>query len=390
MAKERSISLFLRMYEQELLPNEEVFHVAQNSIKPVKGSFVYFVIWLICAFILPGNILVISAIFLSLLYLFLEYLINASRKKEQTICLITSEGIRMDEGLIEWKAVYDIETFYNLQTQYLVFHFYPDNEAIDRHDLNYEMTYFDQGYMFLGSNYNAFKLKEQILPYWEPVAPSYMINRVNQYFAQQYNFEIDESSPTEISYNGTINNIKLACSFDKLYPHEKVRVSTKLPRQITNFLSIVAFPGSRSAGKNNIKIGDEEIDNKYQFLSSNPEQIEQLFTDDVINQFKELTMLGQVDWSFGQPLKKEKLRSNISSMKDSEDVLDTGLLKLKSEQAQEYKITDNASYDTLELNGTLDLNSEGDLEKVQEFMVLATDLSVLLSKQLMAYDNNPD
>lgn len=404
--KKRAVKAFLTANRQKLDKDEVVFYFMYNrhdihepkaDIDKYKhGSCLAVILISFSSFlILPEQ----YSFLVILLSISLHSSIFKSEEEEPIIyksieikpfCLITSRGIRLEKEIVPWDAVYSIrKQNFTPSKQTLVFQLSPLHKEPIVEDLNVRSTQSDQNHIILGGKYNAAELYNLIFPHWDKCSPNSKLKSFHSKLKETYQLTDTKTAENEPYLTGKYKTLKLSTDFGNSFPFKPFNLTVQLPKSITTYLNIthetITTKLKEKVGVKDLKIGHSKMDDSYRFLSSHPTQFQQLFTEDVINRFVQLTKLGSINCSFGKQLKRTRLSPLKSNMQETEDVLDTGLLNIENQQTGQSQLEGEAA-DTLEFNGILNPNFEDDVNKVTEFMTLSLELSLILAEGLKEID----
>lgn len=390
----KKVQDYLSATGHKLEPGEKIIHLMINHNKFSKLWRSVFPVFMILLFIFL-NLIGHSGLFIGLVCICVFTMVllvstvtmaikdkSLGSNKTPTFGLITSKGIRAGQQFIPWKQIYDIKVRYINGLRYLVFDLNPNHKDYQLYNRPVNNSYTTPSFIFLGNQYDADHLLSEITPFWEPVSPNHQLKVLSEKLKDTYQLGLNSSG----SLNGSYKSFKLQhCKYDSSFPIKEISTSLNLPNPITAFLKIGMESGTSAikqavVGKD-IQIGHPSIDNLCLFESNNPQELQQLFTAEVIAKFQELIQLGTVNWSFGTPIKKKQLKNKQSSIEDDEAILDVGMLKPN----QQTSVTPQSNLPTsnrLDFSGILDDRFKNNPEKAKVFFELSMQMTVLLGEHL--------
>jgi len=388
------VQAFLTDNQQMLEEKEEVLYIATN-----KGSdfehfsniflvlFLFFMFLVLFAFDLGISIIsgVVVVCLLFITYFFYE---NKEPNSSKPYGLISTMGIRTGREVIPWQSVFDIKIKPLNDKLFLLFDLIPNQNQYELQNVNTSNSFQSTGFIFLGGDYNAEELQQRVLAYWEPVSPESQLQQLSNELLINYKLT-EKRENTYYLLEGSTKNLGVSFSFDSSFPFEKVKTTIKLPKPIPAFLNIRPETTStkfkqRISGKD-IQTGNPNIDDWYLFESSQPAQLQELLSGDLLLRFERLLSLGTVDWSFGKSIKQKRIKTKASAQ-DSEDVLDTQFLQTSTQETSQS--TDFPLLDTLEFKGKLHTQFMDNPLNAVEYTELCLEFSVLFGESLLQLKMN--
>lgn len=297
--------------------------------------------------------------------------------------IITSNGIRPNQtSLIPWESIYDIKHELQGTKNRMVFKLSPDAEENLIKNFNYNVAHqFPEIIVIPGIRFDSSEYRA-IMHAWKKNAQPYVtLKEKIEQLAKQYNLEM-QGSVMNCSLTGKIDGYKIfsLCNLEQQTP--VFSTSVFIPAKKLAYLNI-GLETSVSKLKQSIGISDIEldltdIDDRYQFQSSHPAQLKQLLTDgSFFLPFSQLERLATLSFTFGKPIKKNLLSLPLSKPVDSEDVLDTSMLKTKN---TEQETPSDAMYNTLEFKGEFQSEITKNSTMAFEVIKLSLELSLILAK----------
>jgi len=304
---------------------------------------------------------------------------NFLLREYQPFGILTSTGIRTTKTRkIEWRKVVNVERREYGSFEYIVFHLIADEDVISFRGLGLGHAQQTTDLVYWGKNKKADQLYETILEYWEPNDPlQAILKRIAENLNEKYNLEVSNYTPITVELQGQFQDLDLFCSYSKRLPFKDVKSTITTTRKIGFYLRIRPRE-IRQFLDDDIELiltGDRKIDHDYLIYGSHPEFIKTLFTEKVINRFKHISQWGMLSWSFGEPLKKKRLRKIVSSIRDEEQVLDSQLLK-SEEPTEEFEYVTSESYSTLKFKGKPDYDFTSNTKVAYDFVNLGMILSM--------------
>lgn len=376
--------------QRNLNSGEEVLHY-DNNISRINWFDKFALVFTFAiTLILLGGVFN-SYILLLLIPLFLVSnvtvpIVNIIMRRPKPYILISSEGIRTNKEFTPWESVHEIGYRLRSNKQILAFYLTYDHDDYAIQKLNLGKSYSLPNTIFLGGSYNTDMLLSKITPYWKPMAPKSKLKEIGVQLSKKYTLTEITTKEDRIKFYGDYKNLKISFDYKDSLPFETIKLSIQLPNPIPFYMEIneetTLSTIKRKLGQLDIQVGWMKVDQDYQFKCSHPEILEQLFTPELARLLERLKPLGIVVWNFGRPSKQEKLKTLSSSIHDTEDVLDVGLINTEKENLPKYKLEDH-THDNLEFIGLLHPNDKDNLVKTKEFVELGVDLSILMSEQLM-------
>jgi len=386
-----STNVFLAEQNIVLLKDEKILNVLRIKDSYLPGQdqsaiiiAISFTIGALTGFMISITIGIIMGLIALLIGFFIDNL-SYQKVEPHIFGLITTKGIRTKlTPFLSWDKVYHIRKYRDQNFKYLIFDLVEHPKGTDSLTPSNYRTYQTPFFIFWAGEYEA--IYNNFIPYWEPHDPRQKpLKPIRDFLSTTYQLEEYHRTEKQVTYLSKQDSFEVLCSFSKRMPFKQLNANITLDHPITAYLNIQpetrASKLKRSIGFDDILIGDRSLDEQFQFHGSHITELKELFTDEVIGVFRRLTKLGTVEWLFGKPVKQKRLQTPTSGIQDTEDVLDTSLLKTEDPKT-DYKITDEKTYNKLEFNGILNPNFEEDVDKATEFVELSMKLSLLLAEGL--------